>query len=202
MEATRRHHVTPEEYLAFERESPEKHEYLDGEVLALGGASERHNLLVTNVVRELSTQLKGRPCRVYANDMRVKVDDTGLYTYPDVVALCGEPRFDDPRRDTLLNPSAVLEVLSGSTEGYDRGEKFAHYRKLASLQEYVLISQGRLRVECYTRQEDGRWLLSEASRLEDEVALPSIGCRLVLAEIYDKVELDDPPRSPARGDMQ
>jgi Uma2 family endonuclease len=184
---------TPEEYLGLERSCAERHEYFAGEVFAMGGASERHNLIVTNVVRELSLQLKGRPCRTYANDMRVKVAQTGLYTYPDVVVVCGEARFDDEQRDTLLNPTVVIEVLSKSTEAYDRGEKFEHYRKLDSLAEYLLISQDKVHVDHYVRQPDQQWLLSETSALDHTVQLAAIGCELVVAEIYDKVDMSIPP---------
>jgi len=180
---------TPEEYLALEREAEYRSEYFAGEVFAMSGASERHNLIVSNIVAALHTQFRKRPCKVYASDMRVKVSATGLYTYPDVVALCEEAQFDDDQKDTLLNPTVIIEVLSPSTEAYDRGEKFAHYRKLTSLAEYVLISQDKPHVEHYVRQPDNQWLLSEASRLQDTVRLPSISSTLVLAEIYEKVEV-------------
>jgi len=179
---------TPEEYLALERKAEYKSEYLAGEIFAMSGASERHNLITLNVAAALHAQFRDRPCRAYTSDMRVKVSPTGLYTYPDVVALCGEPQFDDEQRDTLLNPTVIIEVLSPSTEAYDRGGKFGHYRKLASLVEYVLISQEEPHVEHYVRQADNQWLLSEAGSLQDAVRLPSINCALVLAEIYEKVE--------------
>jgi Uma2 family endonuclease len=180
---------TTGEYLVFERASSERHEFLEGEIFAMGGASERHNLIVTNVVRELGQALKSRPCRVYANDLRVKVAASGLYTYPDVVVACGQSHFDDEQRDTLLDPTLLIEVLSPSSEAYDRGEKFEHYRKLESLREYVLIAQERPHIEQFVRQSDGQWLLSEWSGLDAAVLLGSIGATLVLAEVYDKVEL-------------
>jgi len=178
---------TPEEYLALERKATQKSEYVNGQVFAMSGASRAHNLIAGNVYREISSQLKGRPCEAYVSDMRVKVSTTGLYSYPDVVAVCGEIRFDDEQKDTLLNPTVLVEVLSSSTEAYDRGEKFAHYRRLESLQEYVLIAQDKVRVEHFVRQGD-QWVLTEASNLDDTVHLASIGCRLALREIYDKVE--------------
>jgi len=180
---------TPQEYLALERKAEHRSEYFAGEIFAMSGASERHNLIALNVAASLHAQFRNRSCKVYASDMRVKVSATGLYTYPDVVALCGEPQFDDEQKDTLLNPTVIIEVLSPSTEAYDRGDKFGHYRKLASLAEYVLISQDKPHVEHYVRQPDNQWLLSEASSLQDSVQLPSINCTLVLAEIYEKVEL-------------
>ena len=140
------HLLTPEAYLTLEESAPEKNEYVDGEIFAMTCASEPHNLIVVNTVRELGNQLKKRPCKVYASDMRVKVSPTGLFTYPDVVVVCGQAQFDDSHRDTLLNPTLIVEVLSESTEAYDRGRKFEHYRKLESLAEYVLIAQHRLHV--------------------------------------------------------
>lgn len=157
---------TPQQYLALERAAETKSEFFNGEIFAMAGASREHNLIATNVVRELSAQLKGRPCETYPGDMRVKVSETGLYTYPDVVVVCGEPRFEDEHGDTLLNPTLVVEVLSPSTEAYDRGEKSSHYRRLASLAEYVLIAQDRCHVERYARRPDGLWLLAEARGLD------------------------------------
>jgi len=179
---------TPEEYLALERKAEHRSEYFAGEIFAMSGASEQHNLIAGNVFAALHAQFRGRPCRAYMSDMRVKVSPTGLYTYPDVVALCDEPQFDDEQKDTLLNPTIIIEVLSPSTEAYDRGGKFGHYRKLASLAEYVLISQEEPHVEHYVRQPDNQWLLSEASNLQDTISLPSLNCALLLADVYDKVE--------------
>ena len=180
--------VTPAEYLAADRAAPRKSEYLGGEVCAMGGASERHNLIVANVVAGLHRQLKGRPCRVYPSDMRVRVKETGLYAYPDVTVVCGPADFDDEQRDTLLNPTLIVEVLSKSTESYDRGEKCAHYRKLPSLAEYVLIAQDKILVE-HVRQPQQQWLLSEASTVQQSIQLPAIQCILDLVEVYDKVDL-------------
>jgi Uma2 family endonuclease len=179
--------LTETEYLEAERAAETRHEFFDGEMFAMGGASERHNLIVTNLVRELSTRLKGSPCRTYANDMRVKVSSSGLFTYPDVVVVCGEPSFDDEQRDTLLNPQLLVEVLSTSTEAYDRGRKFEHYRTLDSFRDYLLVAQDRPHVEHYQRLEDGRWVMTEALRLEDEIGLGSLGFTLPLAEVYDRV---------------
>src|SRR5712692_1128827 len=179
---------TPEEYLALERKAEYKSEYLAGEIFVMSCASRRHNLISGNVFASLHAQFRNRPYEVYMGDMRVKVSPTGLYTYPDVVALCGEPQFDDEQRDTLLNPTVIIEVLSPSTEAYDRGGKFGHYRKLTSLVECVLISQEEPHVEHYVRQSDNQWLLSETSSLQDAVQLPSINCTLVLVEVYEKVE--------------
>ena len=183
--------LSPEEYLARERRAEIKSEYHDGEVFAMSGASRAHNLIVTNFVRELSLRLRDRDCEVYPSDMRVKVDPTGLYTYPDVIVVCGEPAFEDEHVDTLLNPTLLIEVLSESTEASDRGKKFEHYRKLEMLQGVVLVTQDEAHAERFTRQPDGQWLLGEASGLEAALHLASIDVTLPLADIYDKVLFDD-----------
>ena len=179
--------LTPQEYLARERRAESKNEYLRGEVFAMSGASREHNLIATNVAAELRQRLRERECEVYQGDMRVKVSPTGLYTYPDVTIVCGEPEFEDAEVDTLLNPRVLVEVLSPSTADYDRGRKFTHYRRLPSLREYLLISQDRPLVEHYVRQGQDEWLLTERSLLEDTLVLPSIQCQLPLSEIYLKV---------------
>ena len=181
-------YLTPEEYLAAERRAEHKSEYVDGEMVAMTGASRRHNLIAINIAREISQQLKGRPCEGYASDMRVRVPSTRLYTYPDVV-VCDEPKFEDDYVDTLLNPTLILEILSEPTELYDRGKKFGFYRTIETLAEYLLVAQDECRIEQYVRQPDGRWLLSDYRSLEDVVDLPSIQCQLALSEVYDKVAL-------------
>ena len=181
--------LTPEQYVAIEREAEYKSEYYQGEMFAMAGAGEAHNELVGNLVAGLHQQLRSRPCRVYSNDMRVLVRATGLYTYPDVVVVCGERQFVDERRDILLNPSLLVEVLSPSTEAFDRGRKFEHYRSIESFGEYLLVASDRVHTDLYTRGPDGRWLLTSADRLEDSLDLQSIGCRLALAELYEKVDL-------------
>lgn len=180
--------MTPAEYLAAERKAAEKSEYVNGRVYAMAGASRVHNLIAVNTVSELRTQLRGRPCEAYANDMRVKVERTGLYTYPDVIGLCDEPRFEDAEVDTLLNPAVIIEVLSPSTERYDRGEKFAHYRRLDSLQEYILIAQDTRRIEHYRREGDS-WVLTEVSGPDAALIISSLSCTLRLSDIYDRVEI-------------
>ena len=182
-------YITPEEYLATERKAEYKSEYFNGEMFAMAGASERHVSIVANVMYLLVGQLKGRPGKAYSSDMRVKVSPTGLYTYPDVVVVCGQPQFADEQKDTLLNPTLIVEVLSESTKDYDRGEKFEHYRTLPSLSEYVLIAQDKYHVEHFVRQPDNRWLLSETNLLGDTIHLSSIACDLALTEVYDKVEM-------------
>lgn len=181
-------YLSPADYLVIERNAEFKSEYFNGEMFAMSGASEAHNIIVVNVSAELRQHLKKRPCKLYANDMRVKVSPTGLYTYPDLVVVCGQAQFNDAHLDTLLNPTLIIEVLSDSTEAYDRGRKFAHYRSLASLAEYVLIAQDRPQVESYRRQPDQHWLLTESRSLESVLRLDSIDGDLALAEVYDKVE--------------
>lgn len=170
-----------------ERQSEAKHEYLDGEVFAMTGASLKHNRIVSNLAGILYAQLRGRPCEALVADMRLQVRTTGLYTYPDLVVVCGEPRLADAHLDTLLNPTLIVEVLSPSTEAIDRGRKFAHYRTIESLAEVVLVSQERVQVERFTRQPEGGWLLFEAGKLEDRLPLPSIACELPLADVYEGV---------------
>jgi len=178
---------TPEEYLALERSCEAKHEYYNGEIFVMGGATKQHVSIVTNLVGELHSQLKESPCTVYSTDLRVQVSPTGLYTYPDVIVLCDQPQFSDEQQDTLVNPALIIEVLSESTKDYDRGGKFELYRTIDSFVEYLLIAQDRPHVEHYTRQSDGRWLLYETNNLEDTIQLKSVPCSLSLFEIYDKV---------------
>ena len=183
--------LTSEEYLSIERRAEYKSEFFKGEMFAMVGASRKHNLINTNVTRELSRQLKDSSCEAYAGDMRVKVDATGLYTYPDVVVVCEEPQFEDKELDTLLNPTVLIEVLSQSTEAYDRGRKSAHYRNLYSLSDYLLISQEKPHIEHYTRQADNQWLLSETTDAEGVIPIASIDCKLQMSEVYDKVSFEE-----------
>lgn len=183
--------ITPEEYLSLDRAAALKSEYLGGRLVAMAGASRRHNLITANVLTVINTQLAQRPCEVYASDMRVKVEASHDYTYPNVVAVCEEPRFEDGALDILLNPAVVVEVLSSSTQDYDRGTKFALYRTIESLRDYVLISQDRVRVEHYARQGAFQWLLTEHAELGDTLSLPSMGVTLPLSEIYRKVRFGE-----------
>jgi len=187
MSTVRKTKLSPQEYLALERKAENKSEYYDGEVFAFTGASRPHNLIVVNVLTMFNTQLRSRPSQVYPSHMRVKVSATGLYTYPDITVVCGEPEVEDEFLDTLLNPTVIVEVLSPSTEHADRVVKFAQYRRLLSVKEYVLIAQDSVRLEHYGRQDDGRWLLTEYSDPEQITTLGSIECELRLKDIYDKV---------------
>jgi Uma2 family endonuclease len=180
-------YFTASEYLAIERAATDRSEYIDGEIVSMTGGSREHSLIISNLTGELRQQLKRRPCEAHASEMRVHVPAAHLYTYPDVVVLCGEPRFEDDHRDTLLNPTLIAEVLSPTTEAYDRGKKFELYRSLPSLREYLLITQDEPRIEQFTLQADGRWVFTATAGLEAVVTLGSIGCSLELAEVYDKV---------------
>jgi Uma2 family endonuclease len=190
--------LTPEQYLEIERKAEFKSEYHNGEMFAMAGASFAHGLLIRNVMRELDRQLLDRPCRPIPNDLRVFVPATGLFTYPDVVVSCGEPRFLDSYVDTLINPTVLVEVLSPSTEAYDRGRKFEHYRSITTLQEYLLVASDRVHVDLYTRQPDSRWLLTSASQEEESISLSSLGCVLTLNELYRDFDLGRQARAEAR----
>jgi Uma2 family endonuclease len=183
--------LTPAEYLEFERKSETKHEYFDGEIFAMSGAKWNHNVIAWNIGGELRQKLKNKNCSVCPGDMRVFVPETGFYTYPDLVVVCGEPQFQDDVFDTLLNPVLLIEVLSDSTESYDRGKKFQHYRSIESLQEYVLVAQDEARIEKYVRHGDRFWLLSESVGLDSEIEFSSIECRVALREVYDKIDFSD-----------
>ena len=185
---------TPEEYLSLERTSETKHEFYRGEMFAMAGASRTHVLLCSNLTYCIVGQLRGTDCEVYTNDMRVQVDPTGLYTYPDLVVTCAKPRFADDQSDTLLNPQVLIEVLSPATEGYDRGKKFEHYRQLASLQEYLLVAQDEPHVDRFLRRDDGRWLLDDSQGLEAVLTLESIEATLPLAEVYRRVDFEKKER--------
>jgi Uma2 family endonuclease len=177
--------LTIAEYLAFERQSEMRHEFLDGEVFAMTVASRKHNLIAGNIFGEIRAQLKKRPCEVYQDAMRVRTP-AGLFTYPDVVAVCGEPKFDDSELDTLLNPTLIVEVLSPSTQAYDRRTKSDHYRSIPSLAEIVLVAQDQPRIEHSSRQGT-EWRRNDLTSLEHLLEMPSIGCKLLLQDVYERV---------------
>lgn len=183
--------LTPQQYLERERAAQTRSEYYRGEMFAMTGASRRHNLICVNLVSRVHSQFADRPCEVYQSDMRVKVNTSGLYTYPDVVATCESPTFEDEHVDTLLNPQVIVEVLSQSTEAYDRGTKFEKYRQLQSLKDYVLVSQESVSVERFTRQGDGQWLLWSSNDLSGTLEIESIDCRVKLSDIYARVNFGE-----------
>ncbi len=183
--------ISEEDYLTFERANRTKHEYYAGQIYAMAGAKEPHNLIAGNTHAALHRQLRQRPCRVYQSDMRVKVIRTGLHTYPDVVVVCGQPQFTDDVHDAIVNPMVIIEVLSASTERYDRGMKFQQYRTIETLRAYVLIAQDHQHIECYARQDTGQWLFQEASEPAQQVELAAIRCTLTIDDIYEKVDLEE-----------
>ena len=190
MSAQAQPRLTPEQYLEAERSANFRHEYYNGQIYAMSGGSFQHFQIIGNISGELRAMLKKRPCAVGSSDLRLRVSPDGLYTYPDVIVICGDPRFADDRRDTLLNPALIVEVLSPSTEAYDRGFKSAQYRTVESLEEYALVSQAEPRVEVFRRQPGGHWLLSEAVGLEAVCQFESLDCDVPLSEIYAKVTFD------------
>lgn len=189
-------YLTETEYLERERVSTIKHEYYAGEIFAMPGASEAHNLIASSVNVIIYTQIRGRGCRIYPGDMRLKIVKTGLYTYPDLTIVYGTPEFTDMmKRDTLLNPTIIVEILSPSTERYDRGVKFQNCRTIETLKEYILIAQNKYHIERYIRHEGNTWILTEAVGVDSTIAIESIQCILSLADVYELVAL--PPESPS-----
>ncbi len=188
--------LSPGEYLARERQSPVRSEYHDGDVFAMTGASFAHNIIAVNVTSGLHQRLRTSPCRTVQSDLRVRVGPPNAYVYPDVAVACPPIELEDAHGDTLLNPVVIVEVLSDSTEAYDRGRKFAYYRQIPSLREYLLVSQHEARVDHYLRAGDGTWTLRAVEGLEAVLRLESLGCELPLVEVYAKVELRAPEPPP------
>lgn len=186
MAAQRQTFVTPEEYLEQERKAETKSEYMSGEVIAMSGASLVHTTIVGNIVEGLGPVLRKRGCRAHSNDLRVQIQRTGAYVYPDVVIVCGQPRLADSHLDTLLNPTVIIEVRSPSTSDYDSGPKWAHYRRLESLAAYVMVAQDAPLVEVYTRHADV-WVYTETTDMDATLDLPSVDASISLTEIYDGV---------------
>ena len=202
---------TIEEYLAFEREAEERHEYIDGVIYAMAGESPEHTDIATNLIAELRTFLRDKPCRVRAKDAKVlsgspllaqlRRSRKGLFSYPDVSVICGEPRYLDTHRDVLINPQVIIEILSDSTESKDRGEKFIRYRQhLPTLTDYILVSQHCPLVEHFVRQPEGDWLLRITEGLASSVHIASLGCTLKLSEIYRLVNFPPDEDADLEGD--
>ncbi len=183
--------ISPEAYFEMEETAAYKNEYHHGEIFAMTGASHCHNLIAMNVAAELHTRLREKDCFVYSSDMKIELDPAHHYVYPDVTIVCGEVRFAQGRDDVVTNPIVLMEILSESTKDYDRGSKFAAYRKLPSLKEYVLIDQYSRHVEHFQRTDDNRWVLADLDRPDDVLILPSVGVDLPLSRIYDRVDLPD-----------
>ena len=183
-------YITEEEYLQHERVNTSKHEYYDGHIYAMAGASEEHNLIAMNIAAILRARVRGSTCRAYPSDMRLRVLQTGLNTYPDFTVVCGPPQFTNPeKRDTLTNPTLIIEILSPSTESYDRGEKFQHYRTISTLQEYILVAQNKYRIERFVRNESNEWVLSDIAGVEASLLLHTLQTQIPLAEIYEQVAI-------------
>lgn len=190
---------SPEEYLTFERAAFERHEWLDGLIYAMAGESPAHSIIGANLITAFNIQLRGTPCRVFSPNMKVysrlPTDQTskGLFSYPDGLIVCGPPRFHDEHRDVIINPQVIIEVLSPSTERYDRGEKFARYQQNAALTDYLLVAQRYPSLEHYHRQTDGSWKYVAETSLTGSLDIAAIDCRLALAEVYDGVEFPPAP---------
>ncbi len=184
-------YITPEEYLEQEREAETRSEYFRGEVFAMSGGTYQHSVIVANLIGELRDRLRKTPCKVTSSDLRLAIASANLYTYPDVMVICGDPVFVDQRSDTVLNPVLIIEVLSGSTRNYDRAQKFKYYRTLSSFSEYLTVAQDEVHIEQYTRQPDGRWMLAEYTDLLSPVPLASISVEIQLSDVYEKVEFED-----------
>lgn len=193
--------LTEEQYLAIERAAEFKSEFHGGEMFAMSGGSFEHSLIITNILGELRVRLKGRPCAPFESNLRLKITSSGLYTYPDAMVICGPPEFVDGHRDMVVNPTVIVEVLSPSSEAYDRGKKFEDYRTLASLKDYVLISQTHAAVEVYSRTDDGRWILSPFQGMDAVARIASIEVDLKLNEVYDRLDFGsrrDAPQDSVR----
>ncbi len=180
--------LTEAEYLRIERTAEFKSEFFDGEMFAMAGGTPQHSLIETNLAAEFNNRLRSHSCVLYNADLRIKVQTTGLCTYPDLSVVCGDLQFAEGTDDTVVNPTLLAEVLSDSTEAYDRGKRFEHYRQIATLQEYLLVSQKEPRIEQFSRQNDGRWLSNEAVGLDASLELPSLRIVLSLAEVFAKVK--------------
>jgi Uma2 family endonuclease len=183
--------LTPDQYLAVERQAEYRSEYFRGEMFAMAGGTREHSLIKSNLVASLNVLLKGNPCTVYDSDLRVLIAATGLYTYPDASVACEPLKYADDRRDTYLNPTLISEVLSEGSEAYDRGKKFDHYRTIDSLREYLIISQDCPKVERFARNSDNTWTLTVKSGLNEALDLISIKGKLSLADLYDKLEFHE-----------
>ena len=179
--------LTPEQFLAYERSSPFKNEYQQGVVYAMSGASIRHVRLTRNLLNLFSQALDNYPCEPFGNDLRLWIEKSKVFTYPDILVICGKPATIDNELDTVINPTLLVEVLSPFTEAYDRGRKFAHYQTIPSLKEYVLVSQDEPRVERFLRQPDDTWSMTISSDLDGKVTFQSIEVTMPLAAVYKSV---------------
>lgn len=191
MQKQAKKHYTPEEYLALEETAEERSEYYRGEIFAMGGGTANHNRIAGNTYSSLNSALKDKKCEAFISDMRVWIKTHELFTYPDIFVVCGKPEFYEGRKDTVLNPLVIFEVLSNSTKNYDRGEKFLFYRSIPTLKEYILIDQYQIHIEHFSKQESRKWVLADYNDLNGALSLPEIGFQISVKEIYDKVEFGE-----------
>ncbi|MFN0106774.1 MAG: Uma2 family endonuclease [Bryobacteraceae bacterium] len=180
--------LTPEQYLELERAVPEKHEYIDGKMVAMAGGSPAHSMIATNLIRKLPLNTGGRNCQIFTSDLRVSVHWSRLITYPDVTVVCGKPEYADEKRDTVTNPTMLVEVLSPSTEGHDRGKKADLYRFIPSLREFLLIDQSPVMIDHYRRLPDGTWQIVALRDISDVLQLDSLGCSFPVSEVYEGLD--------------
>jgi Uma2 family endonuclease len=187
---------TPEQYLEFERNAEERHEYLDGLIYLMSGGSPKHSSICVNTIIDLGLQLRRKPCQIFEANMKVGAETSSQFSYPDASVVCGEAKFHDKHQDILINPTVIIEVLSPSTELFDRGKKFARYQRIESFTDYVLIAQDEPRVEHFARQTNDTWVLTVATGLKSRIKLSSIACMLKLSEVYDRIQFE--PEEPVR----
>lgn len=187
MSALPKRYYTPEEYLALEDKAENKSQFVSGEIFAMAGAQPPHVIIQSNLIGELHRRFRGNGCTVFSSGMRVQIQRGELYTYPDVSTVCGRPDYSDSKPASLLNPQVIFEIISPTTEAFDRGDKFARYRRLESLTDYVLVASEQMRIEHYDRQDGGAWTLTESSQSSDRLRLRGAGCELLLSEIYDQI---------------
>lgn len=190
MSASAQEYITTDQYFTLEEGSDVKHEYYRGAIYAMTGGTARHNLIVANIIALLHGQLRGTPCHVFPSDLRLKIESAGLYTYPDISVICGPILYAENRQDTVTNPIVLIEILSPSTENYDRGKKFEHYRTIETLQEYIVVAQDRIHIEHYIRQDDHRWLLVDFFAADQVVHAGSIHCTLSVELVYEDITFD------------
>ncbi len=183
--------ISQEEYLLAEREATEKHEYFQGEVFAMSGASLKHNFIAKNINILIPHYLKGQPCDLFGSDLRVHIPENSLYTYPDFTIICGKPETTDEKTDTITNPSVIIEILSKSTKEYDRGTKFNLYRNINTLQEYILIDSTSVSVEIFKRHSDNTWILTEFKQLSDQFVISTINLTILLNDLYEDVTFEE-----------
>ena len=192
MNAVAKTQLSVEDYLAIENDALFKSEFYEGEMFALAGASHTHNFVKHNLERAIGNRLEAGPCRAASSDQRVRIERSGLFTYPDIVILCGKPKFSPRDPLAIINPTAIVEILSPSTEDYDRGTKFKQYRQIPGFREYILVSQDEAAMERHTLQPDGSWILTVIEGIGETIELASVGITIPLAEVYRDIEFPDP----------